>query len=131
MESASSLSTREMERCSSDSVCLLTVQAKSITSLFASSMISLSIPMAFGKLVDMAIKGDMSSLPLLTCGMAGLFGVAAILDYYSDYISDFLAHTIIQKIRNDTYKVILNEDVFLYLSSECRWSFTTRPTREN
>ncbi|KAK8791662.1 hypothetical protein WA588_001973 [Blastocystis sp. NMH] len=59
----------------------------------------------------MAIKGDMSSLPLLTCGMAGLFGVAAILDYYSDYISDFLAHTIIQKIRNDTYKVILNEDM--------------------
>lgn len=94
-------------------------------------MISLSIPMAFGKLVDMAIKGDMSSLPLLTCGMAGLFGVAAILDYYSDYISDFLAHTIIQKIRNDTYKVILNEDVPLLLSSERRWSFTTRPTREN
>ena len=88
-----------------------TLLAKSITSLFASSMISLSIPMAFGKLVDMAIKGDMSSLPLLTCGMAGLFGVAAILDYYSDYISDFLAHTIIQKIRNDTYKVILNEDM--------------------
>ena len=94
-------------------------------------MISLSIPRAFGKLVDMAIKGDMSSLPLLTCGMAGLFGVAAILDYYSDYISDFLAHTIIQKIRNDTYKVILNEDVGPFFPLPPRWSFTTRRTRES
>ncbi|KNB44168.1 ATP-binding cassette sub-family b member mitochondrial [Blastocystis sp. subtype 4] len=59
----------------------------------------------------MAVKGDMSQLPLLTCGMAGLFGISAFLDYYSDYISDFLAHTIIQKIRNNTYKVILNEDM--------------------
>ena len=94
-------------------------------------MISLSVPMAFGKLVDMAVKGDMSSLPLLTCGMAGLFGIAAILDYYSDYISDFLAHTIIQKIRNDTYKVILNEDVGVCISRKRRWSFTTRHTRES
>lgn len=63
--------------------------------------------------------------------MAGLFGVAAILDYYSDYISDFLAHTIIQKIRNDTYKVILNEDVGPFLPLPPRWSFTTRRTRES
>ena len=74
-------------------------------------MISLSVPMAFGKLVDMAVSGDMSQLPLLTFGMAGLFGISAVLDYYSEYISDFLAHTIIQKIRNDTYKEILNKDV--------------------
>ena len=72
--------------------------------------------MAFGKLVDMAVKGDMSQLPLLTCGMAGLFGISAFLDYYSDYISDFLAHKIIQKIRNNTYKVILNEDVAFLLN---------------
>lgn len=52
--------------------------------------------MAFGKLVDMAVKGDMSQLPMLTLGMAGLFGISAFLDYYSDYISDFLAHTIIR-----------------------------------
>lgn len=76
-------------------------------------MISLSVPMAFGKLVDMAVSGDMSQLPLLTFGMAGLFGLSAVLDYYSEYISDFLAHTIIQKIRNDTYKELLNKDVHL------------------
>ena len=61
-------------------------------------MISLTIPMAFGKLVDMAVNGDMSQLPILTVGMAGLFGISALLDYYSDYISDFLAHTIIRTI---------------------------------
>lgn len=70
--------------------------------------------MAFGKLVDMAVKGDMSQLPLLTMGMAGLFGISALLDYYSDYISDFLAHTIIRKIRNNTFKVILNQDMLFY-----------------
>ena len=59
-------------------------------------MISLTIPMAFGKLVDMAVRGDMSQLPLLTLGMAGLFGISSFLDYYSDYISDFLAHVIIR-----------------------------------
>lgn len=62
-------------------------------------MIGLTIPMAFGKLVDMAVKGDMSQLPLLTCGMAGLFAISSLLDYYSDYISDFLAHTIIREQR--------------------------------
>ena len=96
-------------------------------------MIGLTIPMAFGKLVDMAVKGDMSQLPLLTMGMAGLFGISALLDYYSDYISDFLAHTIIRlptlsswsigKIRNNTFKVILNQDVGS--------SFTTPRTLEN
>ena len=60
-------------------------------------MITLTIPMAFGKLVDMAVKGDMSQLPLLPFGMAGLFAISSLLDYYSDYISDFLAHTIIRK----------------------------------
>lgn len=87
--------------------------------------------MAFGKLVDMAVKGDMSQLPLLTCGMAGLFGISAFLDYYSDYISDFLAHTIIQKIRNNTYKVILNEDVELLSPSHCRCSSTILHILEN
>ncbi|OAO14904.1 ABC ATPase protein [Blastocystis sp. ATCC 50177/Nand II] len=87
---------------------------KSISSLFASSMITLTIPMAFGKLVDMAVKGDMSQLPLLTFGMAGLFAISSLLDYYSDYISDFLAHTIIRKIRNNTYKVILNQDMLFH-----------------
>ena len=72
------------------------IQIKSVSSLFASSAISLSIPMAFGKLVDMAVKGDMSQLPMLTIGMAALFGFSAFLDYYSDYISDFLAHAIIR-----------------------------------
>ena len=73
----------------------------------------------------------MSSLPLLTCGMAGLFGVAAILDYYSEYISDILAQTIIHNILNDTYKVILNEDVGPFRPLPPRWSFTTRRTRES
>lgn len=59
-------------------------------------MIGLSIPMAFGKLVDMAVRGDMTQLPILTLGMAGLFGISAFLDYYSEYISDFLAHVIIR-----------------------------------
>ena len=59
-------------------------------------MIGLSIPMAFGKLVDMAVRGDMTQLPMLTLGMAGLFGISAFLDYYSEYISDFLAHVIIR-----------------------------------
>ena len=104
-------------------------------------MIGLTIPMAFGKLVDMAVKGDMSQLPLLTMGMAGLFGISALLDYYSDYISDFLAHTIIRlptlsswsigKIRNNTFKVILNQDVGSDQCSTRRCSFTTPRTLEN
>lgn len=92
-------------------------QAKSITSLFASSMISLTIPMAFGKLVDMAVKGDMSQLPILTVGMAGLFGISALLDYYSDYISDYLAHTII-RIAAVAQSVILRKNSQQHLQGD-------------
>ena len=41
--------------------------------------------MAFGKLVDMAVSGDMSQLPILTVGMAGLFGISATAITYQTF----------------------------------------------